>query len=45
MIGFLQIGKTYSITASKQDYSNLTLEVTLTAEKPIRRINFFMYPD
>lgn len=45
VIGFLQIGKTYSITASKEGYSNLTLEVTLTAKKPIQRINFFMYLD
>ena len=45
VIGFLRIGETYSITASKQDYSNLTLEVTLTAERPIQWINFFMYPD
>jgi len=45
IIGKLEIGKTYSITASKEDYSDLTTEVTLAAEKPIQRINFFMYPD
>ena len=44
-IGFLRIGETYSITASKKDYIPLTLEVTLTAEKPIQWISFFMWPD
>lgn len=44
-IGFLRIGETYSITASKEDYIPLTLEVTLTAEKPIQWINFWMWPD
>ena len=44
-IGFLRIGETYSITASKKDYVPFTQEVKLTAEKPIQWINFFMWPD
>ena len=44
-IGFLRIGETYLITASKKDYIPLTLEVKLTAEKPIQWINFYMWPD
>lgn len=45
IIGCLEIGKTYSITASKEDYISLTQEVTLTAKKPIQMINFFMHPE
>ena len=42
IIGFLEIGKTYSITASKEDYSSDTIKVTLTEEKPIQIINFHL---
>ena len=42
IIGFLEIDKIYSITASKEGYSNETKIVKLTAEKPIQWISFFM---
>jgi len=45
IIGRLEIGKEYKITASKEGYSNLTQKVTLTAEKPIKWVSFFMYVD
>jgi hypothetical protein len=45
IICLLRIGKTYSITASKKGYDNLTLKVTLTEEEPIQRIDFYMHPD
>ena len=43
IIGFLEIGKTYSINASKNGYSKDTEIIKLTATKPIQRINFFMH--
>ena len=42
---FLQIGKTYTITAHKDGYLPLTQTVILTLQKPIQLINFFMYED
>ena len=45
IIGLLQIGKTYSITLSKEGYINRTYEVTLTKQKPIQMQNFYMWPD
>lgn len=45
VIGFLRIGQTYTITCSKKDYSDDVQEVTLTREKPIQMVNFWMWPD
>ena len=42
VIGFLEIGKTYSITSSKEGYYDRTHKITLTILKPIQMINFFM---
>jgi hypothetical protein len=42
IIGFLQIGKTYEITATKNGWNSVTQEVTLTKENPIQRINFIL---
>jgi len=43
IIGKLEIGKTYEITASKEGYSNETKIIKLTTKRPIQRINFFMH--
>ena len=43
IIGFLEIGKTYEITASKEGYTEETKIVKLTAKKPIQWINFYMH--
>ena len=45
IIFFLQIGKTYTITAHKDGYLPLTQTVKLTLQKPIQLINFFMHED
>jgi len=43
IIGKLEIGKTYEITASKEGYSNETKIIKLTTKRPIQMINFFMH--
>ena len=39
---FLPLDKTYKITASRRGYDDLTLEVTLSREEPIKRLDFYM---
>jgi hypothetical protein len=42
VIRFLELGKTYTIISSKEGYYDRTHEITLTSQKPIQMINFFM---
>ena len=42
IIGFLIIGKTYFITADKNEYFLRTKEITLTFQEPIQRIDFYL---
>jgi hypothetical protein len=43
VIGFLEIDKTYEITASKEGYTDKTKIVKLTEKMPIQLINFYMH--
>lgn len=42
VIGFLELGKTYTINSSKEGYYDRTHKITLTIQKPIQMINFYM---
>lgn len=42
IIGFLEIGKTYEITASKDGYYDKTITIELTFSQPIDHINILM---
>jgi hypothetical protein len=45
MIFFLQIGKTYTITAHEEGYYSFTETFTLTLQQPIQKIDLLLVPE